>query len=103
MSDKYKLNGHAVERCDDLMEWARWFETADRKVAHDRIGDAEVSTFFLGLDYSFGACSPLLFETMVVGGLHNGDMARCGTWEEAEQQHKAMVARLNKEAADDHS
>jgi len=71
---KYKLQGHEAVECAELLEWARWFETADRQVAEDFIDDPEagqtlrVSTVFLGLDYRFGGKGPpLIFETMAFG------------------------------------
>ena len=46
--------------------WARWFETADRRVALTEVSGIRVSTVFLGLDYRFSGEGPplLLFETM---------------------------------------
>lgn len=95
MSGKFILDGHEPVACDDLMEWGRWFETADRIVAKDTVGDVEVSTVFLGLDHSFGEGNPLLFETMVFNGSLNEEMNRYCTWEEAEAGHAAMVERVS--------
>ena len=92
MGDKYILDGHATVECNDLMAWARWFETADRQVAKTAIGDVKVSTVFLGLDHSFGGGKPLLFETMIFGGAHDEYQTRCSTWDEADAQHQAAVA-----------
>lgn len=55
-------------KVDDILEWARWFETSDRHVSDDLIGDDRVSTVFLGLNHSHGGGEPILFETMVFGG-----------------------------------
>lgn len=36
MNDKFILDEHGEPvRCDDLLTWAKWFESADRTVAHD--------------------------------------------------------------------
>jgi len=80
----------------DLFKWAEWFEDADRKVAHDRVGDCEVSTVFIGLDYSFtAAAEPVLWETMVFGGPLDQHLDRCtGNREQAEAMHARMVARV---------
>ena len=79
----------------DLLTWGRWFEsTENRAVAKTDIGDVRVSTVFLGTDYRFGEGPPLLFETMVFGGMLDQDMERYTTWEEAEQGHAEMVARV---------
>lgn len=57
--------------CSDVLEWARWFETADRKVARTEVLGVTVSTVFMGITM----CSPsfdddsidYLFEMMVFG------------------------------------
>jgi hypothetical protein len=102
----YVLNGHEPVKATTL-EWGRWFEASSRdgsrQVADTRVAsanprylakgdapiyDVRVSTVFLGLDHNhFGVGAPLLFETMVFGGEHDGDAWRCSTWEEAEKQH----------------
>jgi hypothetical protein len=61
--------------CEDLIEWATWFETAEgnRRVAGDQVGPYFISTIFLGLDYDHSlrpmadplTYRPLLWETMV--------------------------------------
>jgi hypothetical protein len=93
VSDKYILDGHDAVPCKSLLEWASWFDKADRIVQKTTVGPAEVSTVFLGLDHSFGIGEPLLFETLVFGGPLDQEMDRYSTWEEAEQGHKAMVER----------
>ena len=65
-----------------------------RKVAVTCIGIATVSTVFLGLDHSFGDTTPILFETLVFGGLKDGYMLRYATWEEAENGHKDVVKEV---------
>lgn len=42
----------------EMMEWARWFETADRHIGLTDTEFHSISTIFLGLP-------PILFETMV--------------------------------------
>lgn len=54
---------------DDVLEWARWFESADRQIARTEAGKAVVSTVFLGIDHGFPLSDrPILFETMVFEG-----------------------------------
>ena len=77
-----------------MLEWGRLMENMERRrVAWDKVGAVEISTVFLGLDHQHGAGPPLLFETMVFGGDHDGSQDRCSTWEEAERQHRRAVAR----------
>jgi len=107
MSDKYILVGQTPVPCEDLMEWARWYETADRHVFDESTVTHRVSTVFLGLDHNFqrlimGVGEPLLFETMVFCQHESkcdldGEMDRYSTWSEAEAGHHAMVERVKAE------
>ena len=45
-------NGEPVQ-ATGLISWAEWCETHDHRVARDIIGNATVSTVFLGLDQNF--------------------------------------------------
>ena len=96
----YTLVGHTPVPCDDLTEWARWFQTADRVVFQDQLEGHLVSTVFLGLDHRFlGKGPPILFETMVFckhekpACEFDCDQRRYCTWLEAEAGHKVMVGR----------
>lgn len=107
---KYILDGHMPILCEDVIEWGRWLENADRHVALDELPppiDRQVSTVFLGLDQNFWTedHTPLLFETMV---FRQGDdeafpndresvdeyTRRYTTWEEAEQGHKQVIQKI---------
>lgn len=99
MSDKYILEGHNPVPCNDLIEWAKWFGKADRKVERtDLPQGGYVSTVFIGLDHNCDGTRRELFETMVFcsGGYYDQDMERYATWEEAEAGHKRMVERITK-------
>ncbi len=96
MTDKYILKDKRPVAAS-LMEWASWFETADRHVAQSEVNGKRVSTVFLGIDHSFGAGPPLLFETMIFG--KDGDdeyQDRCSTWEEAEVMHAKACEEARK-------
>ena len=94
MIDKYTLDGKKPIECEDLLTWAKWFETANRHVAQDERDGVRVSTVFLGLDHRFGVDGPpILFETMIFGGPHDQDQDRYSTWEEAEAGHAEMCIR----------
>lgn len=80
----------------DLMTWAKWFETADRHIGNDHIGDVRVSTVFLGIDHNFGDGEPLLFETMIFGGKHNEYQDRCSTYDQAVRMHEKAVKLVKK-------
>jgi len=94
---KYILVGHEPTPVEDVLEWAKWFETGDRRVAGTRIWWVEVSTVFLGLDHNFGfeeGERPILFETMVFGGLLDGEQERYATWDEALAGHQRLVREV---------
>lgn len=92
---QYVLDGQTPVPCDDMMEWARWMQTGDRRVAETMVGEVRVSTVFLGLDHGF-AGRRLLFETMIFSGEHNQDCWRYATWAEAEAGHRSVVESLGR-------
>ncbi|MAF42608.1 MAG: hypothetical protein CMI54_00375 [Parcubacteria group bacterium] len=93
----YKLINKKPVLCEDVLEWGRWFEDADRDVAKNYIGESSehtVSTVFLGIDHSFGGGKPLLFETMIFwedANDYEEYQERYSTWEEAEAGHKRAI------------
>jgi hypothetical protein len=94
----YILDGDKTPRLVTSEEWAaEWASTeiADRRVREDTVGDVYVSTVFVGIDHRFfGPGDPLIFETMIFDGPHDGECARSSTWEEAEEMHAEAVARV---------
>lgn len=84
------------------MAWSEWFDTADRKVAHDQLGIEygqpafEVSTVFLGLEHGQDeAGAPLLYETLVfVEDGTTRDMRRYASREAAQAGHARIVGAL---------
>lgn len=99
MIDTYRLDGHKPVLCRNDEERAAAF-SENRRVAYTEVGDLRVSTVFLAIDHQHGGGSPLLFETMIFGNDHRGELEyqdRCSTWEEAEAQHKEAVAYANRQ------
>lgn len=95
MSKFYILDNRKAVPCDSRA-WARAMERKDEwRVGNDTIGDARVSTVFLGLDHAMPGEPPAIFETMVFGGPLHEEMVRYATWEEAEAGHQAMVERVS--------
>src|SRR5262245_48085717 len=94
MSRKYILDGKNPVEVEDIFEWGRWMEIADRRVARQIINGGDISTVFLGLDHSFGQGPPMLFETMIFGGEYDQEIERYSTWKEAEAGHRRWVERL---------
>ena len=95
MTDKKYILGKNHELIEaDLITWAEFFESKDRIVAQENVGEVRVSTVFLGIDHNFGEGEPLLFETMIFGGERDEEQYRYATWDEAEKNHKTIVEEL---------
>ena len=93
MSGRYILKDGVPVPESDLLAWAKWLENDDNKrVAVTEVGEARISTVFLGLDHSFGTGAPVLFETMVFGGELDQHQQRYYTLEEAMIGHERIVA-----------
>lgn len=91
--NKYILddNGNPLVETD-LLTWARWMETADRRVAYTDTGESRISTIFLGMDHAFSEQEPpILYETMIFGGLHDQYQQRYATRAEALAGHAVAV------------
>ena len=66
-----------------MQQWAQRFEDEDyRHIARDVIGPDEpldpaplitVSTFWLGLNHDWRSDEPLIYETIIIGGEHDGE------------------------------
>lgn len=80
-----------------MAQWAESFrDPAQKRVAHDTVGDAEVSTVWLGLNHAWDDGPPLIFETMVFGGEHSDWQDRYSTEAEALAGHQRVVAALKR-------
>ena len=56
------------------------------------LGKVWVSTIFLSIDHNLtGVGDPVLFETMIFGGKHDGYQRRYTTYKDAKAGHKAAV------------
>jgi hypothetical protein len=95
MNDKFILENEQILPCEDLYEWGRWMQTANRHVGHDTLDGIRVSTVFLGLDHSFhDGGPPVLFKTMVFGGEFDQEQERYCTLEEAKEGHARWLAKV---------
>lgn len=108
----YKLVGREVVPVEHLLQWAQWYETAERHIAHTEVGEFMVSTIFLGLDHGWAPYgrTPILFETMVYGPPVEEEILgkkrmmrqfldyqpRYSTYDEAEAGHHAMCAQITR-------
>jgi len=95
--DNYILdeNGEPL-KVTDFIEWAKyWVGKEDkRRVAYDKIGDVTISTAFLNMDHSYRQGDPpVLWETMIFGGINDQWQDRYTSKEEALIGHKVCVER----------
>lgn len=77
----YILDEKGEPKQADTLEWAAWYEQAQRagtcKIALDLIGPYRVSTIFLAIDHNFwGKGRPILWETMVFDERSRPDQER---------------------------
>jgi hypothetical protein len=78
-----------------LWEWAAIMESGqDRHVADDMVGDVHVSTVWLGLNHNWGPGPPLIFETMVFGGVRDEDCWRYPSQAAALAGHDQVVTMV---------
>lgn len=75
----------------NVIEWAKWFDRAYRHIGYDNIGDASVSTVFLGLNHNYFGGKPLLYETMILGGKHDKYQEQYSTKQEAMAGHQKAI------------
>lgn len=87
----YILEGKTPKPIDSSLDWAMWYEKANRHVNKTELpGNIMVSTVFLGLDHGWNG-ELVLFETMIFGGDHDGYQERYATWEDAEKGHQMAI------------
>lgn len=93
------LPNRMIAETPDFMDWAEWFESADRDVAKTETELHLISTVFIGIDYRWlGKGPPIVFETMVFtkdgDTLDDGGCWRYASWDDADTGHKAVVRRV---------
>lgn len=108
MTYKYILtDDHEAVPCNDALQWARWYENADRVVASTYIGDQKqihISTVFLGIAHNYDTSNSrtILFETMIFCNGHSafhGYQVRYSTWYEAVLGHEEACKHVTIQAA----
>jgi len=100
MSNWYKQDEEGDAVACDLIELGDSYKDKDaRVVASDYVGKIHISTVFLGIDHSFTeGTKPVLWETMIFGGEHDGYQERYTSVVEAMGGHaRALQAVLESE------
>lgn len=90
----YKLDeNHNPVPCN-LWDFAEFMGDPGKKFVkqdHLSFDGIFISTVFLGLDHSFGGGTPVLFETVIFGGIHDQFQERYCTWDEALAGHQRAI------------
>lgn len=90
----YILKDREVVETHSVLEWGRFFESRDRILKQDYVGNLFVSTVFLGIDHRWGPGPPLVFETMVLGPDSSDELCwRYSTWDEAMAGHQTALEK----------
>ncbi len=81
--------------CHDIREWAKWMQDHESRILQQEdVGDARVSTVFLGVDHDFaGTGRAVLWETMIFGGPLDGEQWRYSSRQEAVVGHVDAVTK----------
>lgn len=78
----------------DYEDWTIWMQSNHilRNVKQSQFNGGMVSTVFLGIDHNLsGVGEPVVFESLVFGGINDKELMRYSTWEEAVQGHEWIV------------
>ena len=94
----YILENREPVPVDNIVVWAEWMSRQDKRtIGQNVIGGVLVSTVFLGIDHQFGDGPPILFETMIFDGIHDGYQERYCTWDDALAGHALAVKLMRGE------
>ena len=99
MMDCYVLVNHRPRRAN-LKEWMDFLSSPDCIVATTDIGRVNVTTAFLGIDFSstnYGP--PMVFVTMIFGGQYDGVADYTPTWGGAALAHEQRCDMLRQAAS----
>lgn len=94
MDRYYAMNADGQVRQVSLDEWVSSADPALRRIDRTTVGDADVSTVFLGMDHQHADGPPLLFETMIFDGEHDQQCWRWSTRDQAVAGHQRVVEAL---------
>ena len=95
----YTLQDKKPVKVESYEEWKRWVERANREVRRDELQNGViVVTVFVGQAECMDETQePLLFETMIRGGIHDGIVQQFATWEQAEEGHEKALQLVSTE------
>lgn len=83
----YKLENGKVVKCT-LQEYMNFISESNLTIKRTTIKGILISTCFIGIGSFYVRNRPLVFETMIFGGIYNNSQWKNGTKEEALKQHE---------------
>ncbi|MHC5718256.1 MAG: hypothetical protein ACYTX0_40775 [Nostoc sp.] len=96
----YKLEGQTPVAVESFVEWSLWIMSANTTVMINELKDSIISTRFVGIDLNPARCNfesePMVFETLVMGGVLDGKKNIYPTWDEAIQGHIKICTQVFK-------
>jgi hypothetical protein len=82
----------SVSEEPDLLRWMEFLDQNNPLLAHDRLpGAVHVSTVFCGVNRNYASGPPILFQSTILGGPHNGYLERYSSKAEAMSGHERAV------------
>lgn len=91
----YRLEGRNPVPCS-IKRMCETMDDKSRRVGLTNILGVRVSTVFLGINHAWLGGPPVLFETMIFGGVLDQYQERCSTYDEAERMHRRAVWQVLK-------
>lgn len=85
----YNMEGQPISEQEASKLLASFDDT--RAIAHSLYNHVEISTVLLVFDMNFGTPPPLIFETMISGGVYDDHIERYSTKEEAVKGHVRLL------------
>lgn len=89
----YILKNRVPVPVTNISDWLEWISSniTQGTVAKSNFNSIKIATVFLGIDIDSSLDSPMLFETLILGGQNCGYSRKYATWKEAEDGHRRAV------------
>jgi len=91
MINAFNSKGEQVSQ-DVIAVWEKWFRETEKVVWRTKGKGTEVVTMFAELEPSFANTPPVIYETTVSGGMHDGTYFRDTDGDAALRTHRTMAA-----------
>jgi hypothetical protein len=96
----YILEGKTPVAVESFKDWNLWMASVsfgDTTVMYNEFNDCLISTKFVGIDLALSVGpKPMVFETLVIGGVMDGKKNFYPTWDEAIQGHIKICGQVHK-------